>query len=260
MPDARAPRHIALAGADNFRDLGGYRAGSGAVAWGRLYRSGHLGRLTSEDVARVARLGLRTVCDLRSPSERADQASRLPPPPPTVIELPVDVPALDPGRVRRQLLGGGFPAGAIAATVRDSYRAYVTDFAAPFAGVLRTVADRGRLPALIHCNGGKDRTGFAAMLVLLALGVPRETIVEDYLLTNHCTRWSTRRRAWLVYLASRLKVRPGEMRGLLEARVPYLEAAFAAMVAGYGSVEAYLRDALGVTDELRTRLRAALLE
>ncbi len=95
--------------------------------------------------------------------------------------------------------------------------------------------------------------------MLLALGVPRATIVEDYLLTNHFTRWTTRRRIWLVFLASRLSVRPREMRALLEAREPYLDAAFAAMDERYGSTEAYLRDALGVTDALRERLRAALL-
>jgi protein-tyrosine phosphatase len=135
----------------------------------------------------------------------------------------------------------------------------VTDFAPAFAGVLRALAEPEHVPALVHCNGGKDRTGFAVMLALIALGVPRATIVRDYLLTNHCTRWTTRRRVWLVFLASRLRVRPSEMRALLEAREPYLDAAFDMMEARHGSTEGYLRDAIGVTDELRARLRALYL-
>ena len=106
---------------------------------------------------------------------------------------------------------------------------YVIDFAPAFAGVLQALAEPGHVPALIHCNGGKDRTGFAATIVLLRTRRPRATIVEDYLLTNHFTRWTTRRRIWLVFLASRLSIRPREMRALLEAREPYLDAAFAAM-------------------------------
>jgi len=254
-------RHYPLIGADNFRDVGGYTTSDGrTVAWGRLFRSGHLGHLTPADLAAIGRLGIRLVCDLRAESERQDVESRFPSGTDVkVLPLPVDVPALEPGLVRRRLLGRDFAAGALAETVLGAYRAYVTDFVPAFAGVLRALAEPHHVPALIHCNGGKDRTGFAASLVLLTLGVPRTTIVEDYLLTNHFTRATTRRRVWLVFLASRLGIRPREMRALLEARAPYLDAAFAAMEERHGSIEAYLRDALGVTDELRARLRAALL-
>ena len=255
-------RHLALAGSENFRDLGGYATSDGkTVAWGRLYRSSHLGALTHDDVVAIHRLGIRLVCDLRAPSERADLASRYPASDGTtkVLTLPIDFPALEPGLVRRRLLGREFAAGALAETVLAAYRAYVTDFAAVFRQLLAALAAPDHLPALFHCNGGKDRTGFAAMVVLLALGVPRTTIVEDYLLTNHLTRWTTRRRVWLVFLASRLAVRPSEMRALLEAREPYLDAAFAEMEARHGSVEQYLTDALGLSDDLRERLRAALL-
>ncbi len=259
--DHDSVRHHRLVGADNFRDLGGYATSDGrTVAWGRLFRSGHLGHLTDADLQAIDRLGIRLVCDLRAESERADLVSRFPHRTDVkVVPLPVDFPALEPGLVRRRLLGRDFAAGALAETVLAAYRAYVTDFAPAFGGVLRALAEPGHVPALIHCNGGKDRTGFASALALLALGVPRTTIVEDYLLTNELTRATTRRRVWLVFLASRLGVRPREMRALLEARAPYLEAAFSAMERQHGSIEGYLRGALGVTDELRERLRAAFL-
>lgn len=265
--EAPRTRHLPLAGAENFRDVGGYATSDGrTVAWGRLFRSSHLGHLTAEDHASIDRLGIRLVCDLRADSERADVANRFPAASPTttgtatkVLSLPIDFPALEPGLVRRRLLGREFAAGAIAETVLAAYRAYVSDYGPVFAQLLAALAEPDHLPALFHCNAGKDRTGFATMVVLLTLGVPRSTIVEDYLLTNQLTRSTTRRRAWLVFLASRLSVRPREMRALLEAREPYLDAAFAEMEARHGSIDAYLHDALGVTDTLRERLRTALL-
>lgn len=230
------------------------------VAWGRLYRSGHLGRLTDADIAAIERLGIRLVCDLRAPSEAEEQPSRLPASTARkVLHLPVDFPELEPGLVRRRLLSRGFAAGAIAETVLAAYRAYATELAPAFGAVVRALAEPGHLPALVHCNGGKDRTGFAIMLVLLTLGVPRATIVQDYLLTNRFTRWTTLRRAWLVFLASRLTVRPSEIRTLLEAREEYLDAALAEIERRHGSTEQFIREALGVSDEVRERLRAALL-
>jgi protein-tyrosine phosphatase len=255
------PRRVALAGAENFRDCGGYPTSDGRnVARGRLYRSGHLGLLTDADVATIERLGIRLVCDLRAESEATDLPSRLQPTATrTVVRLPVDFPALEPGLVRRRLLGRDFAAGALAETVLAAYRAYAGEFAPAFAGMLQALAEPDHVPALVHCNGGKDRTGFAVMIVLMTLGVPRAAILEDYLLTNQFTRWTTWRRSWLVFLASRLAVRPSEMRTLLEAREAYLDAALDAMEARHGSSEGFLREALGVTDALRHRLRAAFV-
>jgi protein-tyrosine phosphatase len=255
-------RRIALAGAENFRDLGGYRTADGrTVRWGRLFRSDHLARLTPPDVVRVGGLGLRLVCDLRTPGEQEGHGDLLPVPPPSVAALPVDFPPLDPNRVRRRLLAGDVPAGTFARLLTEANESYAGALAPQFADVLQRLATASApLPALIHCNGGKDRTGFAAALVLLALGVPRATVLEDYLLTNAYTARTTRRRARLVFLASRFAVRPREMYALLEARAPYLEAGLAAMEARAGSIDAFLRDVLGLTDPLRDRLRDALLE
>lgn len=255
------PRRLLLAGAENFRDCGGYATSDGrTVAWGRLFRSGHLGSLTPADVDAIERLGIQLVCDLRAPSEAADLPSRLPASTARkVLSLPVDFPALEPGLVRRRLLGRDFAAGALAETVLAAYRAYATELAPAFGGVVRALTEPGHVPALVHCNAGKDRTGFAVTLVLLTLGVPRQTIVQDYLLTNRFTRWTTLRRVWLVFLASRLAVRPSEMRTLLEAREAYLDAALAAIEQQHGSTEQFIREALGVSDEMRERLRAALL-
>ena len=115
------------------------------------------------------------------------------------------------------------------------------------------------MPALFHCTAGKDRTGFAAALVLLALGVPRETVLEDYLLTNRYRERFDRRVLRWVPLASLFRTRAEDMRPLLEARPEYLEAAFQVMEEEYGGVDGYLERGLGVDARLRAQLEANLL-
>lgn len=255
-------RRVTLQGAANFRDLGGYRAHDGrAVRWGVLYRSGALTDLTETDVATLARLDLKLLCDLRSTSEREAKQNRLPRHhPPAVVHLPVAFEPMDPALLRRRILSREVERGEFARRLLDAYRAYVTDFAPQYAEMVAQVSDPTHHPALIHCNEGKDRTGFAAAIILLALGIPVETVLEDYLLTNAYTAAWRRRTAGLVFLATRFAVPPRETRALLEARPEYLRASLDTMYERHGSTEGYLREALGVTDTVRARLREALLE
>ena len=116
------------------------------------------------------------------------------------------------------------------------------------------------MPAVFHCTEGKDRTGFAAAVVLLAVGVPFETVLQDYLLTNQRTARARRWNALRVFVGTLFRVKPHQMKDLLEARPEYLEAAVSAMKHSFGSVEGYLREGLGVDEESRKSLRAVLLE
>jgi len=139
---------------------------------------------------------------------------------------------------------------------RDSQRRLPLDGAAN----LRDLGDPANLPTLFHCTAGKDRTGFAAALVLLALDVPREAAMRDYLLTNDFTRAKMQRLLWTIRFATLFRADPEDLRPLFEARESYLSTAFAAIDETVGGIDAYLRDALGVDDALRARLRANLLE
>ena len=178
-------RHFNLAGASNFRDLGGYPARDGrAVRWRQIFRSNHLGHLTEADVAVLRGLGLKSAFDFRGTEERAAGICAL-------EDIAVHSLPIEPTVVTalRALIDSGAPLSSAEAMelMRDSYRNYVVHntprFRALFAHLLGDHA-----PLVIHCTAGKDRTGFACALILHTLGVSDDLIAEDYLLTNQFYR------------------------------------------------------------------------
>jgi protein-tyrosine phosphatase len=258
--DTVPPRRVALDGALNTRDLGGYRTGDGRrVRWGLLYRSDALSELSERDVETLASLGLRRVYDLRSETERRDAGDRLPEGV-EAIALPVAHPALDPERLRSVILRGEAEEGDFHELLVRANRAFALDDTAEFGRLIRGLAEPGGLPALFHCSYGKDRTGFAAAWILTILGVPWETAVEDYLLSNVYLAPRIARTSRLVWLGSLFRISRRDARDLLGVKREYLEAGRAAAIARFGSADAYLRAGLGIDEPARQRLRAVLLE
>jgi protein-tyrosine phosphatase len=130
-----------------------------------------------------------------------------------------------------------------------TYRHYIVDHAAVFAELLHRVAAANHRPVLFHCAAGKDRTGVAAALVLTALDVPPQTIMEDYLLSNRFYRPTSARAADF----------PDDVRdAIIRVRPSYLEAAFAAMTDGWGGPGEYLDKALGIGPRERAAMRKAI--
>lgn len=261
-PSEGATEPIQLRGADNFRDLGGYETDDGArVRRGKLYRSGHLARLTTTDLQLLSQLELRLLVDFRPEADRTLKPDRLPDPhPPEVLLLPISFNPMDPALLRKMILDGRVEEEAFRRLLIKANQAYVTDFAEEFSVFVHRISDPQNLPALFHCTEGKDRTGFAAAIVLLALGVPVEQVLEDYLLTNFYTARAARWTALRVFMGTLFRVRPRQMRPLLEARPEYLAAAFNTMKSQYGSIQGYLRTGLGLTEAVRESLKSALLE
>ena len=180
-----APAHtrvLPLQGGRNFRDLGGYRTADGrSVKWGLLYRSGQMHDLTAADYTYLQKRGIRTVCDFRDTGERTREPTLWPAGQrPKVLsdDYTLDVSAMklpgDPaGWTREQVVT------AMTATYPQLLDQFNGQYARMFAELLA-----GDVPLAFHCTAGKDRTGVAAALLLTALGVPRTTVVEDYLLSN----------------------------------------------------------------------------
>jgi protein-tyrosine phosphatase len=193
MTGERAPaRHVVLDGAVNVRDIGGYRSvGGPEVVRGRLFRGDSLCQLTSSDTERLDRLGLRTVVDFRTPGEVLLGGDDHLPFAVEYAHLPVsggDLGAIyeliasgDHERQRRELGGG-----RAASFMVEMNRGFVADARQreAFGAALRLLCSPGRLPLLYHCTGGKDRAGWMTAVVLTALGVPRELVLRDYLLSN----------------------------------------------------------------------------
>jgi protein-tyrosine phosphatase len=249
MSDTDTPaRHLNLAGASNFRDLGGYPARDGRkVRWRQIFRSNHLGHLTDGDIEVVRGLGVRSAFDFRGSIERAEARCAMAEI--TVHSLPVEPTVV---AALRAIAAGGTPLSAVHATevMRDSYRSYVQQNTPRFRTLFGHLLE-DRAPLVIHCTAGKDRTGFACALILYALGVPAEVISEDYLLTNRFYRRDPSSGSDL----------PDDVKQVLGSVQPsFLGAAFEAIDADYGDLERYLRDGLGLGAAERAKLEARYLD
>lgn len=291
---AMVARSLGLQGALNARDLGGYRTADGrSVRHGVALRSDALHRLSTEDLEILSGLGLRQVVDLRGLAEvRENGADRVPGLPVARIDeaehsatpctvvpdspdgvvlhhLPVyseqydiyvalrDALASRDAAAQRALLGDG----AGEAMMVGLYRWFVTDAGARerYARVLRLLAEPGGTPLLFHCTAGKDRTGWAAALLLTALGVDRDTVFDDYLLTNERHAVIVER-VMNAFGTKRIMDEPELMMPVYRAEPAYLEAAFAEVADGWPSFDDFLADGLGLDDSARRGLRANLLD
>jgi protein-tyrosine phosphatase len=246
-------RRLPLEGASNFRDLGGYQASDGRqVRWGKVYRSGALDRLTDGDLAALSALGLRTICDLRHPEEQtAFPTRRAVQAPPTIHSLPIR-PTVR-GNFRERIEAGDPAAGDLAlAYMTEAYRCYVRDHTDAYSALMHAVADPANHPLVFHCAAGKDRTGFAAALILMTLGVPEETVLEDYLATN------------IYWTESGLRVQldlPEAAREQMKAaNAVFLQASIDTLHEVHESLDAYLTRGLRMDDATIARLRDLLLE
>ena len=241
-------RSLNLAGATNFRDLGGYVGHDGrTVRWRRVFRSDHLAELTAEDLGVLSDLGLARAFDFRGVEERASASYALPgvaqhvlPIEPTVVQ-----------NIRSMLESGQHLREREAvALMQKTYRAFVHDNAGRFAELFEHLLDQD-LPTVFHCTAGKDRTGFAAALLLLALGVDDRTVMDDYLLTNDLYR-----RPRVANSDLPLEV----LQVVWRVQAEFLHAALEAVERDYGGVQRYLEQALKLRPSALARLGELYLE
>lgn len=242
---------IRLASADNFRDVAGpgYRTRDGGrVRRGVLYRSNEL-RLTPEDAASLAALGITTVCDLRTAAE---------------VERHPDLAV--PGATWRHFDLLGIPAQEVPtlpdpatalAMMEEVYRRFVADpgTRAVLGALLTELATDG--VHLFHCTAGKDRTGWVAALVLHVAGVDDETVLADYLRTNETSAAS--QEAARILVVERLgPEHAAAYEPVLRADARFLHTAYDEVAAAYGTRERYLREGLGLSPATLATLRAKL--
>ncbi|MDA9489808.1 tyrosine-protein phosphatase [Bradyrhizobium sp. CCBAU 11361] len=240
-------RHLALQGASNFRDLGGYPTTDGRTTrWRHIFRSNHLGQLTADDIEIVRALGVRSAFDFRGLEERAAGVC-------VVNEITVHSLPIEPtvvAALRAELARGTLTAPVALELMRESYRNYVRHNTHSFRALFGHLLE-DRAPLVIHCTAGKDRTGFASALILHALGVSDDVIAEDYLLTNQFYRRDATAAIDL----------PEDVRNAIgSVEASYLTAAFEAVGKEYGDLETYLRDGLKIGPPEREALRARYLQ
>ncbi|MDQ4052449.1 MAG: tyrosine-protein phosphatase [Actinomycetota bacterium] len=257
MPHESASRFgeelVRLASADNFRDVTGpgYTTADGQpLRAGVLFRSNELA-LTDEDATTISELGVTAVYDLRDDHE---------------VEAHPDVAV--PGATWTHVEVKGIPMDSVStlATVAEAdevmrgvYRGFVLHDGgrASFAALLSHLAEADA-PQLFHCTAGKDRTGWAGILLLHIAGVADDVIVSDYLLTNTVSSGTREKYLGMVHEHLGADKVPVYER-VLVADETYLRAAYDALSAAYGSLDRYLSDGLGLGDDRIGALRARLV-
>lgn len=211
-----------------------------------LWRSDHLGALDADDARQIQALGIRRVLDFRGVNERESAACVLP-------DVTVHSLAIEPTivQVLNDLLAGGHRvSGAdVVHHMQDTYRGFVRHNTHRFAEFFQHLLASPE-PTVFHCTAGKDRTGFAAALLLRAVGASEEETLADYLLTND---------RLVLPEASRYHLPLEVLHVLWRVQPEFLQAAFDEADAAYGSLDGYLREGLGLHDAERAHLRAHYL-
>jgi protein-tyrosine phosphatase len=237
-----------LQGASNFRDVGGYRNADGrCVRRGQVFRSDHLAGLTPEDLARLASLGIGHSLDFRGAAEYSATPYAIP----GVQRLALTIEPTVIARMQALVVQGIVPTTEeTVALMCETYRDFVNHNAGTFGRFLKHLLEQPT-PQVFHCTAGKDRTGFAAALLLSALGVDRATIEHDYLLTNQLYKRDNRLEG---------SGHPHVMKVLWQVQPEFLHAAFDAVDAQHGGMQDYLQGAIGLSPQELAELKQMLLE
>ncbi len=255
-------RVLELQGVHNFRDYGGYAAaGGGRVRRGVLWRSGQHRAATSDDLEKIGALALTTVVDLRGSSERL--ASPCPRPAgfaAEVIHFDGETAGLAP---HVEAAAAVLDAEGARAAMQGMYAEIV--FRPSLVSLMRqllAVLGHREGASLVNCHAGKDRTGIAVALVHHALGVHRDDIIADYMMTQTAGNNEARIAAMLSAPREGAYAKIGEAasRVLMGVDESFLDAALAAAAKRHGSLDAFLAEALDVDAAARERLRQRLIE
>jgi len=256
---------LGIAPVPNLRDVGGYKTADGAtVARGLAYRSDTFNPMSAEDIKKLERLGLKNDYDLRTTAEVKAKPDEMPAGVKWhLMNVLADAKSAAPSELEALMhdpkkanvaLGNG----KIEALFMEGYREFITLPSAKqsYRTLFQSLADPGKLPGVFHCTTGKDRTGWGAAALLTLLGVPKETVMADYMRTNAYTLPQFRHEIDGFVAA-------GGERAIAEAifgvKAEYLQASFDAMQKQYGTIERYFSEGLGIDDAGQRALKKLYL-
>jgi protein-tyrosine phosphatase len=229
---------IKLEGTFNVRDMGGYKTADGKhVVFGKFFRSGQLNKLGPDGVKFFEECGLETVVDFRDDKEAADGPDVEIPTVKNWVRLPI-------GSASVNSLPESNAGTDLSWVLVEANHHFAADFQAEYRKFFACVQNPAMTPLLFHCTAGKDRAGFAAVLLLSALGVSREDALADYLLSGEYVK---------SFIQPFAESYP-QLRPMFETRPEYLNAAFEVIDGQYGGMENFLSERLGVDLEKMKRM------
>ena len=255
-------RKLPFTGAHNFRDLGGYKTEDGRrIKWGKIYRSDNLHSLTDEDVKYLSRLNIKSVVDFRSDEERESEPDRLTPDM-TQVLLPIKFQPkeLDDETLKNLMENLTFGTLDSSNLLVDFNIVIVKDFADEYKKFFRHVIENNAEPIVFHCTAGKDRAGFASAMILTVLGVPREKVIEDYLLTNTYVKDHVDSEMLEIELKTFFRADTDNLRKINLVAERYIQAAFDTIDSEWGGMDNYISGPLSLTDEDILKLQDFYLE
>jgi len=241
----------------NFRDVGGsLTTGGQRVRKGLLYRSGVWQKLKDADLQLVKSLGIQTIVDLRSLEEQERDPSNLP------GRLKVSLPCNIDKMTRDRLKPLVFKRDAddqIIQVINSVYTEMVQIMVDPMVQIIRLILTPDRLPLLMHCRAGKDRTGVAVAMLQWFLGMDRDSIIKEYLRSNLFLMPKISKTHKRVRLLTLGLIPKANMQAAFEVREQYIQTTFRLVEEQFEGIEAYFRSG-GITNEELSQLKMALLE
>ncbi len=249
-----ATRNINIPGIQNFRDLGGYRSSTTGrnIRWGMLYRSAQIDSLSCAAQRELRNIGIKTIIDLRTPEELNSC-------PPIqegfhVVHIPIATGSME--EVLQGIQEGKIKSDTINRIVERMNRKLAINYRDEYKKLFELLLDRSSYPAIIHCSSGKGRTGIASALVLAALGVNEDVIMQDYRLSNDYFNIPKASK-----YAYKLSVNSQEaITTVYTAKEDFLNAAKEEIERTYSNIPTYLQKGLGLTEENIETLQSILLE
>ena len=250
-------RLLPMDGAHNTRELGGYKTTDGKfVKWGMLYRSDKLSDISDTDQAYLQDLGIKKIIDFRSKEEKEEDPDIIPKGI-DYIEMPISVDGAMRSKIEAVLKGETNK--DVKSFLIDANKEFVSNYTDVYENFLRNLIDDDG-PALFHCTAGKDRAGFAAAITLIALGVSKEDVINDYMKTNQFTKERIEEIIGQIELMTLYQTDAEILRPLLGVEREYIETAFQTAEEKYGSLENFIRDGLNISDEDIQKLRNKFIE
>lgn len=270
-------RTLPVEGMNNLRDMGGYQAEGGkTVKWGMLYRSDHIYNATDAGVAYLKKLNINTIIDYRSDEEISKYPNK-------TIDEEIKIYQLDPVAHAAELSAQFTSSkenedinlinkiieqkekGALvnqADVVLEQYRTFANkeNSKEAFGQMLVATASPDAPAVIQHCRGGKDRTGFGAMLVLGILGVKKEDLVKDYMLTEKNRQERNRVKMEGYKKLTDDKVVLDHLYSFIDTRSEFIAISIDTITEKYGSIEKYVIEELGITRAMIDAMKAIYLE
>lgn len=267
-------RLVNLDGTYNFRDCGGYETIEGRrVKWGLLYRSDQLSNISERDITFLKNMGLKTIVDYRSKSEASAAPNK---------EISdANTYSLDPNAKTAQLAAGSidddvnksildllkehkfYPEkyGDPEENMYKQYKKFIYSDSSKkaYRELIKLILDEHNLPLVQHCRGGKDRTGFGVAIILLALGVREECVIYDYTLTTQYRVTKNKKQMNLYKKYTKDEQTLTLLSTLQQSKEIYMETAINEMKKTYGSIDSYLKDALGIDQDVKEKLKEIFL-